>query len=390
MEDQTPKVESSKEDEPKTDKKTRESSFLESWLKLNNHEDLKNGNEKKKKEEDDTEEDEETSMEKKPSRKKRDKFIRSLKKLLFLPGSEPKSNTDKLQKMTSINELNGSKIGPAEQSYQYARTIERNTTTDTEEDKSVEARYAQDNAEILPAAYIDHKSPEHIGKIVRRVEKESTGALAAIEALSRSREARTKKEISKMKKEAKSAKKERQEMQEHQKAFEKRLDLKIKRTEKIKETKHGDIVQAPEIRLQSKEYKEPTTPKEIHIDSKEYKELVEHQPHEKPEVVLERVEVAAEHNIPLESLYERRHELKDDAFRQPLAKTTTLSSIGQKHKIKTPSVSLKDPMASLKQPASPQNQDVASQSTLYKQAVVGGFWTAIVLLIAILTLVLLS
>src|SRR3989344_7518095 len=129
MEDQTPNVESSEEDELKTDKKTWEGSFLDSWLKLNNHENLKDDTEKKKTEEEDTEEDEETSPEKKPSRKRRDKFIRSLKKLLFLSSSGPKSKAEELQEMTSINELDKSKIGPAEQSYQYARTVERNMPT---------------------------------------------------------------------------------------------------------------------------------------------------------------------------------------------------------------------------------------------------------------------
>lgn len=211
-----------------------------------------------------------------------------------------------------------------------------------------------EEAQLAELTVSGQSGPERVGEIAHRADIPAVVALTAAEQLHHRREAKTKKELTNLKKAAKTVKKEQEELTHHQAEFEKQLDNKIEQ---------------------------------------DLKKILDPKPTERPEVVMERVEAAAAHNLPIESLFERRHELKDSSTDKPKAVYThplnpAVASNTFKNKIKAIA---ERPRAQPQPVQTPKNQKpITAQPTLYKQAVVSGFWTAVALLAGVFILVLLS
>jgi hypothetical protein len=99
----------------------------------------------------------------------------------------------------------------------------------------------------------------------------------------------------------------------------------------------------------------------------------------RPEKILETVTVAAEHDLPIERLYERRHEVKDDKTSVttgavPVATVLT----GMRH---TPLYSSRPAVSAASAGVKPPS--VTTSPQLYKQAMRRGFWGAVTLLVFI-------
>ncbi len=214
--------------------------------------------------------------------------------------------------------------------------------------------------------------PEQIGHIAGRIEN------PAVNAATMETKADTKAEL---KKEAKSAKEEIQEIEDSKQAFEAELDKKI---EIDKKTKKANVQESQQIDQEIEE---------IPLNKNNLEKVVKVDQEERPEVVMERVEVAAANDLPIESLYERRHESKDkddtgqdrvtDASQPPMPKTAAEVKRKLLEKAKQSKVQLGK--------LTDKSQKLAKdQPPLYKQAVTSGFWTAIALLAGIIILVLLS
>src|SRR5207244_3446810 len=107
----------------------------------------------------------------------------------------------------------------------------------------------------------------------------------------------------------------------------------------------------------------------------------------RPEEVLQRVETAAEQNLPIEQLYERRHEIKDDSTKQPAS--STVSKAGKEPRYAAPPIPPPyNPMPTLKQQLASARNAIMEQE-MYRQAVASGFWggIAIVILMGVAVLV---
>lgn len=168
-----------------------------------------------------------------------------------------------------------------------------------------------------------------------------------------------------------------------QQAFEKRFDQpKI-----IRETTAGEPV----------EIKTPEPGEKPVIEKLPMAEQVVHQAAalNRPESVLERVEVAADQNIPVEAAYERRHEAKDQTAQRRI--NGTLSSSGSNGPVSL-SKALEERLAAVRQkqardadsmPAS-QSGKLTRPPSLYKNATVSGLWGAVILLLFIAILFLMA
>ena len=229
--------------------------------------------------------------------------------------------------------------------------------------------------------------PERVGEIANRVDAPGFPALASAEYLHR-RHTKNNRELAKLKKEAKSVKKEKAEFRHQQEEFEKKLDYKIRQDETIKQrpgTTAFELAHSPNLQ-RDKTIEKP-------LSGQDLKNILSSEPTEKPQVVTERVEAVAAHDLPIESLFKRRHELKDSsvdksvhASAQPLTPfpsgglTRSKTEEQPKRPILNP---IQDkPWGALK----PTN----ARPALYKQAITSGFWTAVVLLAGVFVLVLLS
>jgi hypothetical protein len=105
----------------------------------------------------------------------------------------------------------------------------------------------------------------------------------------------------------------------------------------------------------------------------------------KPEVILEKVAEAAEHNAPLEKVYERRHEIKDEPTKfntmiggSAVSISTVLASTMQQSALTDKD---RKELARLTEKAHRSNE-----KSLYKQAAVSGFWAALIILVSLATI----
>jgi len=139
----------------------------------------------------------------------------------------------------------------------------------------------------------------------------------------------------------------------------------------LQENVQGPLPINPEDRIQT-------------IRQAQYKELAITSPEDKPGDIAEVVGEAAELNIPIEQMYERRHELKDENDDN----LTTINAVQQ-------------PIGSRRNPYGPHNiadkeetlpkqldsvmlnssSSLPHHTSMYRQAVMVGFWMAVVLVI---------
>lgn len=120
------------------------------------------------------------------------------------------------------------------------------------------------------------------------------------------------------------------------------------------------------------------------------KEFTVHDRNARPDVVLEQVELAAEKNIPIESLYERRQEIKDE--QGDLAALSAHYGQHQPGGASPVSSVLDSPEFDKARVVAEQARQpiAASQNrSVYKRAAKGGFWAAILVVIVLIAIALL-
>src|SRR3990167_2618324 len=335
--------------------KDQRGEFFESWENF-----LHKSNQNLEKEEDNEEIE---TKEKNPRQNRWDKIKRWLGQIIStMPSKEQKINDNTEHPIVEDIDL-----------------AEESGVSSVETTKAEDAQQEHSNAEIeqeenLPGESETRYTPvglEHVGKIARRIENPAIAALSAAELTGRRQESKTKKELAKLKKAARTINKEQEELKNQQLAFEKQLDNKIRQTEKS--NKQQAKINFAENHLPSRQKNNETI-----LNKDELTEIINQNLSDSPEVVMERVEVAATQNLPIESLYERRHESKDassdgskDISGKSLAQASTLGGHINNKLPKTVEHSLD---TSTPEPIQKQNP-AKTQSTLYKQAVMGGFWT---------------
>jgi hypothetical protein len=105
-----------------------------------------------------------------------------------------------------------------------------------------------------------------------------------------------------------------------------------------------------------------------------------------PERVLEQVLQAAEKNTPIEKSYERRHETKDEPSKFDAGLSSGAVPIGS-----VIAQSYHQNLSNNQQTSSENRaKTVTRQAGMYRQAAVNGFWTALVLIVAIITIALMQ
>lgn len=231
--------------------------------------------------------------------------------------------------------------------------------------------------------------PEQIGNIVQRLEGSGSSGLATTEMLNRRKEAETKKDIKLSKKQAKSLKKEREELKEQQEKFEKKLDVKLK---KYKD-KHHKTQEDAQYKEKPHEFFADDPNKQM--ESSELQKIIETNDNASPEVILERVEVAAAHDLPIEKMYETRHEAKDgQASNSKDTPVATDAPVSMHQSINEPIVAPQKPTndfsSDLNKTKKVKKASARKLSPLYTQAVLGGFMAAVILLVLIMVLVIFS
>ncbi len=135
---------------------------------------------------------------------------------------------------------------------------------------------------------------------------------------------------------------------------------------------------AHEVNLSEKTISSDLPPQEI-------KELISHPDSSKPEVIEHAVEKAADQNLAIENLYERRHEKKDEpaviarsstANQSPVPAAASFTTNGyQTYNHIQKAVTNTLPQAAKQKVQTLMNED------LYRQAAKSGFWTAIAICI---------
>ncbi len=236
-------------------------------------------------------------------------------------------------------------------------------------------------------------------------ETSNSQALSTGEILQRRREKRLKREVSRLKREAVSAKKERQTVKKQQKDFQEKLvrqeqinqEVLNRRLPKLEQSP-SELPQVSRIEQLPKPYKiadeipslKPSRDILPELQSEKIKELVNSKAGVRPEIILRKVETAAEHNIPIESLYERRHEIKDE---QPPESYVAAKSSGAASALAAQYNRLRQAYAHSNlrtvTPLIPQPSPKTTQnSNLYKQAAQSGFWGGVAVCILLIIILL--
>jgi hypothetical protein len=161
-----------------------------------------------------------------------------------------------------------------------------------------------------------------------------------------------------------------------------------------------EIIQSPVIksetneRIVERQVSRPEKPPTMLVEKMEPTETIAHhnpesrkvdedkEPIVQPERILERVVEAAEHNAPIEKVYERRHEIKDE----PSAKGSGFGGgaipigtvINQAMQQNNLSAKERKQLARAVEKAHQNNN-----RNLYKQAAISGFWTALVIIVSL-------
>jgi hypothetical protein len=157
-------------------------------------------------------------------------------------------------------------------------------------------------------------------------------------------------------------------------------DLSPKMTSKHSENIKPPLPTDPEARLQT-------------IRQAQFKELVASTPEDKPEEILEVATEAAELNIPIEDMYERRHERKDESEDENLNPKT--SAREPAHVLKAPYNQADTTSGAADTRNALPDTSISTKprpvsSSIYKQAILAGFWTAILLFALVVLLLILT
>jgi hypothetical protein len=240
-------------------------------------------------------------------------------------------------------------------------------------------------------------------------------ALSTGEILRRQRERHLKRQVEKLKEQAKSTSKEQAEMIKNQQEFQRQLDERAKREAEIANQRLPKLERAVQTPAETKAAKanvqgeidltknveytpvplgqEAVLPKVPELQPDKLKEMVSAPPPERPEVILNTVEKAAEKNVAIESLYERRHEIKDEP---KIAAQASYAAIGgaAASKQRQHGLNYQPPpamaAAGQPQPLMPRSPQGTSPQNLYKQAALSGAGTALLICLLLIIWILLS
>jgi|GEM_PF-2041037 len=234
-------------------------------------------------------------------------------------------------------------------------------------------------------------------------------AVSAGEILRQRQEKKRKKEVVKLKKYIQDLETEKKEVKLRQEVFSREL---TKQNSSEKPTvppraKHDKINTPTEAKTEFTSYRPFAEQKKPQVDvnnttldkvsplfTNKFRELIAEPTETHPNVILQAVEMAAEQNAPIESIYEHRHEVKDKKNDDYIVTRGGVSGTPVKQRTTNLPLPRRE-----KKPISIQS-NVAKQSlsknvkpttnSLYKQAVKGGFWTAIILITTIGLLIIIS
>ncbi len=232
-------------------------------------------------------------------------------------------------------------------------------------------------------------------------------ALSTGEILQRRQEKRLKREVTFLKKEAVSAKKERQVVKKQQKDFQRKLirqeqinqevfNKPFPKTEQylnnIPNKSSAEQISEPNKLTNISSSLKPNRDILPELQNNKIKELVNSDSDILPEVIQHKVEAAAEHNIPIENLYERRHEIKDE---QPLDSYFAAKSSDNVSQLSNQYIRLQKGYGRLSQAVlnkqKSQLADESSQNSIpYKQAIQSGFWSGVVVCIFLIIILLIN
>ncbi len=229
--------------------------------------------------------------------------------------------------------------------------------------------------------------------------KEVKSELDYVEFKRRRKERRLKNEVRSLKKQAKTTKEEQRLIKEQQAEFKRRLDDQPENIQKIltynspelqrvylKPEVQNETVSSPQPEnTQVNDQLKPNRDILPELQKQALKqELLHISPIERPEVVQHKVEAAAEQNIAVESLYERRHEIKDD---EPADQAATPA-------VATPySIYFSKRLNRYRPPATQATNNIpatqnakAVAGNMYTQAVKKGFLAGIIICVLLLIL----
>lgn len=235
---------------------------------------------------------------------------------------------------------------------------------------------------------------------------EQDPAKRAREALRLQYEARLRREVRKLKKRAKDLETEQKEVKKQQETFSRQLEkqqrsyekfnkITIPKMEQSRRQLHTRIENEPKAaerieentRIEQQNQVSSRLEQKTELLSPELKTIIQKETTVRPEIVLKTVEQAAEQNVPIEGLYERRHEIKDEAPEDALPVKASMGSIHRRNNSRQ--LLGQTNVATQLRPTTGHNQttgyptSVSSQLDMYKQAMKSGFWAAIALLILI-------
>ncbi len=409
------------ETNPKSKKRLLENSFFTSWLLRRNGE-----TEKKLEDSDDEdEEDYETEVEaddKKEKRSRRPERLRSrlsniFKRIVSVDRLKPEDKSSRLETKPEV--INSS----SELAYEFI---------DAQNPMAYEAIPADDEddyeglllvSEEAKNRAIDEdpnvKTPDVMTTENEGGELDSTSSVRSAiksveyvhsattmpvgEIIKNRREKHLEREVRKVKKEAKTAQVEREEIIAGQREFSKklteqaRLEARLNQIRRVKNPAEG----TPElVVLHTSEAKPPQIKTELgstveapaqiarpEIHHERLKEFVANESEARPELILHKVEEAAERNIPIENIYETRHEIKDDKNKTiPAGQGVIYKNLKKQiNNLTKLQPNFNRQIANLSKLQKGQiNQAKANPgSDLYKRAIKSGFWTAIAICIVI-------
>lgn len=230
------------------------------------------------------------------------------------------------------------------------------------------------------------------------IEKRVAEPLAVLEYFLRRRavknvERQVKKESANLEKKLRQSNESNERLQDLSKKSQEQLqELRTKRQsaekpiiEKVENTRTERIIERPSLAQVERTVSKEKTKAQI----KSKTEASEYRAKEvpvQPERVLEQVLQAAEKNTPIEKLYEKRHETKDEPSKFDTGLSSGAVPIGS-----VIAQSYHQGSSSNQQtPMENTRKAVTKQAGMYRQAAFNGFWAALILIVAILTIALMQ
>lgn len=262
----------------------------------------------------------------------------------------------------------------------------------------------QDLAESLPdelkaEQYDRTDPPESVGSIVKRMSSSRETVESperTQEYIKKQRQQRMQRDVRQLKYRGRQQINRQKALEQRQQQMEEQLQSALGRKDEalkrgIDKQPRPFVAGRPEasMRQQSRTTEIETSqslPLAPELDSARFENRIDHKPDAaKAKEVLHQVEIAAKENMPIEQLYERRHEIKDESNKRFGASRTAASgSVGHLNKsaarmaknLESTRVILRDLAMVAK-----SGKVSGDSPELYKQSIKAGFWAAISFLI---------